>query len=609
MCGIAAIVSLGPRGGAVDRAELVAIRDAMASRGPDGSGAWLSEDGRVGLAHRRLAIIDLSDAAAQPMASADGRRVITFNGEIYNYRELRALLPDGGGRLRTASDTEVLLELYAAMGPAMLPRLRGMFAFALYDLGARRVLLARDLYGVKPLYFACDGATVRVASQVRALLAGGRVSRRQDPAGVVGFFLRGSVPEPFTLYEAIRALPAGSFAWVDERGVSEPQAYASIAAILTEAAHAPCLLGEPERVEAMRQAFLESVRYHLVADVRVGAFLSSGRDSTSIIGLARDAGAADLKTVTLAFSEYQGTPRDEAPLAEEVARYYGTDHTTRVIGRDEFQREFPKVVEAMDQPTVDAVNSYFVSRAVAEVGIKVALSGTGGDELLGGYFTYWKVPLAVRLWGLPSRIPGLGDAVLAAYRALTPAHSVRISPKSGAVLKYARDYPSAYFVLRAMYMPWELPAIVGPEVAREGMRRLDPVGLFARGLDPDPGRAFERVVALDSRFYLKDQLLRDIDWASMAHSLEVRVPLVEAHLLRAAAPLLVRARGDRKRFLPASPSKPLPPAVFTRKKTGFSVPLRQWVLGEKPGSKGHDFGMRGWARRLYDMAFRPEGGI
>jgi asparagine synthase (glutamine-hydrolysing) len=609
MCGIAAICSLDPRGPLVDRDELLRIRDSMAARGPDGFGEWISPDGRVALGHRRLAIIDLSPTGAQPMASADGAAVIVFNGEIYNYRELSALLPDGGAKLRGTSDTEVLLALYAAMGTAMLPHLRGMFAFVLFDVAGRRVLLARDLYGVKPLYHSADGGVVRVASQVRALLAGGRVSRRQDPAGVVGFFLRGSVPEPFTLYEAVRALPAGSYAWADERGVGEPKAYASIAAILADAVQGAAAVSEEERIEGMRRAFLDSVRYHLVSDVRVGAFLSSGRDSTSIIGLARDAGAVDLKTVTLAFTEYQGTPRDEAPLAEEVARYYGTDHTTRVISKDEFQREFPKVLEAMDQPTVDAVNSYFVSRAVAEVGIKVALSGTGGDELLGGYFTYWKVPLTVRLWGVPARVPLLGDAVLAAYRALAPRHSARVSPKSGAVIKYSRDYPSAYFVLRAMYMPWELGEIVGEDVAREGMRRLDPIGLFAQGLDPDPGRAFERVVALDSRFYLRDQLLRDIDWASMAHSLEVRVPLVEAHLLRAAAPLLVRARGDRKRYLPASPSKPLPRAVFTRPKTGFSVPLRQWVLGGERGGKGSEFGMRGWARRLYDTVFRPEGGI
>jgi len=389
MCGIVAIFGLNARAPKVGREELLRIRDGMASRGPDGHGIWISPDGPVRFAHRRLAIIDLSAAAAQPMISTDRDRVIVFNGEIYNYRELRELLPNAGAGLRTTSDTEVVLQLYATMGTAMLPRLRGMFAFALYDIPARRVLLARDLYGVKPLYIAADAVSVRIASQVRAQLAGGRVSRRQDPAGVVGFFLRGSVPEPFTLYERIRELAAGSYAWVDERGLSDPRPYASIAAILAEAVRDPAAISEPERVEPMRNAFLESVRYHLVADVRVGAFLSSGRDSTSIIGLARDAGAADLKTVTLAFTEYQGTARDEAPLAEEVAQHYVTDHTSRVISKDEFQREFPKVIEAMDQPTVDGVNSYFVSRAVAEVGIKVALSGTGGDEFSGGYFTLW----------------------------------------------------------------------------------------------------------------------------------------------------------------------------------------------------------------------------
>ena len=580
----------------------------MASRGPDGFGAWFSSDGRVGFGHRRLAIIDLSATGAQPMVSADGTRVIVFNGEIYNHRELRALLPDGGAGLRGTSDTEVLLELYSVMGTEMLPLLVGMFAFALYDIKAGKTLLARDLYGVKPLYYTTGSGAC--GSHPR--------SRLCSPAG--GFQAARTRPASSASSCAIR--PRAVHALRGDPGAARRQLHLGRRARGSGAAPVCVHRGDPRRgraqsgqglrtgeVEWMRQAFLDSVRHHLVSDVRIGAFLSSGRDSTSIIGLARDAGAADLKTVTLAFTEYQGTVRDEAPLAEEIARYYGTDHTTRVISKDEFQREFPKVIEAMDQPTVDAVNSYFVSRAVAEVGIKVALSGTGGDELLGGYFTYWKVPLAVRLWGIPARIPFFGDAVLATYRALAPKRSTRVSPKSGAIVKYSRDYPNAYFVLRAMYMPWELAAIVGEEVAREGMRRLDPVGLFARGLEPDPGRAFARVVALDSRFYMKDQLLRDIDWASMAHSLEVRVPLVEAHLLRAVAPLLVRARGDRKRYLPASPSKPLPRAVFTRPKTGFSVPLRQWVLGGKPGSKGSDFGMRGWARRLYDTAFRPDSGI
>ena len=609
MCGIAGIFAYDPSAGEVDRAELRAVRDAMRARGPDGSGEWFSADGRVGLGHRRLSIIDLSDAAAQPMVSADGTCAIVFNGEIYNYRELRRGLEAEGRRFATSSDTEVLLEAYRSRGTAMLPELRGMFAFALWDGTSRRLLLARDLYGVKPLYLAAGGGVARVASQVKALLAGGRVSGRQDPAGVAGFFLRGAVPEPFTLYESVRAVPAGSYLWVDERGAGEPEAFASIPAILADAVeHAPTLT-EEELQERFRRAFLESVRHHLVADVRVGMFLSSGRDSTSTVALAREAGAADLKTVTLTFTEYQGTRRDEAPLAEEVARHYGTDHSTVRITRADFAEEFPRVLEAMDQPTTDAVNSYFVSLAAARCGLKVALSGTGGDELLGGYGTFRKVPAMVRLARGPSRLPWLPDALQRAYVALTPRHNTHISQKHGAILKYGGSYAGAYLLKRAVFMPWDLPELMGVEAARAGLERLGMVGLIERALHPDPRQPFLRMVALESCQYLRDQLLRDIDWASMAHSLEVRVPLVEHHLLRDVAPLLVHATGQRKRFLTRSPAGGLPPAVLTRGKTGFSVPVREWMLGGENGGKGREFGRRGWARHVYDVAFRRQDAL
>lgn len=609
MCGIAAIFAFDPGAGLVNRQELRTIRDAMTARGPDGYGEWFSPDGRVGLASRRLAIIDLSDAAAQPMVAVGGDHVIVFNGEIYNYRELRAALEAEGHRFRSASDTEVLLELYKARGAAMLNDLRGMFAFALWDGPNRRALLARDLYGVKPLYIATDAGTVRVASQVKALLAGGRVSRRQDPAGVAGFFLRGVVPEPFTLYQAVRSLPAGSFAWVDERGVSEPTVFASIPAILAHAVeHAPSL-SEEELQAQFRHAFLDSIRYHLVSDVRVGVFLSSGRDSTSMVALARDVGATDLKTVTITFPGYRGTHRDESPLAEEVARQFHTDHTTVTITKAEFLAEFPRFIEAMDQPTMDGVNSYVVSWAAARCGLKVALSGTGGDELLAGYRTYRKVPRMVKLTRIPSRVPLLPEVVERAYLALTPKKSPHISQKLGAILKYGGSYAGAYFLKRAVFMPRDLPELMGVEAAREGLKRLDILGLIGKALIPDPRQPLARMVALESCLYMRDQLLRDHDWASMAHSLEVRVPLVEHHLLREVAPLLVHSRGDRKLYLARSPSKPLPAAVFKRPKTGFIVPTRQWLLGGERGTKGEEFGWRGWVRHLYDMAFRPEGGV
>ncbi|MCU1229240.1 MAG: asnB, partial [Acidobacteria bacterium] len=291
MCGINGIYAYRDSAPSVDRDELIATRECMHRRGPDAGDSWIGADGRVGLGHRRLAIIDLSPGGAQPMRR--GETVISFNGEIYNYRELRAELEARGKTFVSQSDTEVLLALYEEKQERMFGELRGMFAIALWDGARRRMLLARDPYGIKPLYYADDGATVRVASQVRALVAGGHVSKVFDPAGAAGFFLRGTVPEPFTMYRAVRALPAGSYSIVDENGVAEPVTYFSIAATLRDAVEAHVSFTEQQRQELVHEAVLESVRYHMVADVPVGAFLSAGIDSTAVVALARETGATE----------------------------------------------------------------------------------------------------------------------------------------------------------------------------------------------------------------------------------------------------------------------------------------------------------------------------
>ena len=251
MCGINGIFAYHSASSAPEEAELLATRDAMRVRGPDGSGAWWSGDRHCGLGHRRLSIIDLSDRASQPMTSEDGRSVVVFNGEIYNYPRLRVELEAKGARFRTTSDTEALLHLYARYGAEMVHQLRGMFAFAIWDEVRRGVFLARDPYGIKPLYTANDGWTFRFASQVKALLAGGHVSRDPEPAGIVGFHLFGSVPEPFTLYRDIRALPAGHTQWVDAAGPREPRPFANLAEVLAKGAANPTPVAElPERVRA-----------------------------------------------------------------------------------------------------------------------------------------------------------------------------------------------------------------------------------------------------------------------------------------------------------------------------------------------------------------------
>ena len=322
MCGLAGIFAYRHDAPPVDREELLRIREAMINRGPDGAGLWLSSDNRVGLAHRRLAIIDLSDTGAQPMATDDGQLRITFNGEIYNYRALRKELEAKGIRFRSESDTEVLLHLYADRGMDMVHALRGMYTFGIWDERRKGLFLARDPFGIKPLYYTNDGATLRFASQVKALAAGGGVNLTSDPAGHAGFYLWGHVPEPFTMYREVQALPAGTTLWLDRSGRPDVKRYVSIPDIYASAEAEPS--GHDARAikAELRRQLLDSVEHHLVADVPVGVFLSSGKDSTTLAALAGEL-KGNLRTITLGFREFQGTENDEVPIAEAVARQLG----------------------------------------------------------------------------------------------------------------------------------------------------------------------------------------------------------------------------------------------------------------------------------------------
>jgi asparagine synthase (glutamine-hydrolysing) len=402
------------------------------------------------------------------------------------------------------------------------------------------------------------------------------------------------------MYRSIRALPAGSYCFVDAKGVTGPIEYFSIAATLRDAFET----SPPRDPETLiHDAVLESVRYHLVADVPVGAFLSAGIDSTAVVGLAREAGASDLQTMTLRFEEYRGRVNDEAPLASIVAQQYGVPHTIRELTLDEFKRELPRIFDAMDQPSVDGLNSYFISKAAAGMGLKVAMSGTGGDELFGGYTSFRDIPRWMPLTRAFARVPHLGN-VLAELNSILARRSRHVSPKMGEIVRYGSSYAGAYLVKRGRFLAAELPEILGPEIAREGLQRLDLLRLIERTITPDPGTPYARVMALESSLYLRNQLLRDMDWASMAHSLEVRVPLVDPHLLRKLAPYLVKRSDRGKRLLAGAPRPPLPPEVRNRRKTGFTLPIKEWLQQE--GRVEH--GKRSWARKVYEEMFSAKRG-
>lgn len=594
MCGIAGICAYHDEANGVDRRELIAMGDHMKRRGPDGSGIWIADDARMGLAHRRLAIIDLSETGAQPMQSEDGRFVISFNGEIYNYRELRSTLKAAGYQFRTESDTEVMLHLYAQRGVDMVRALRGMFAFALWDARERLLVLARDPYGIKPLYYSDDGRTARFASQVKALLTTGTIARDVDPAGAVGFYLFGSVPEPFTTWRSIRSVPSGTTLVIDRNGPASPRPYYSIARTYCAAEHQK--KSAPDVMAEVHDALLDSVRNHLVADVPVGAFLSSGVDSGALVGLMRDAGAQSITTVTVGFDEFRGLPQDEAPLAAEVARLYGTQHTTRIVTRAEFEADLPRIMEAMDQPSIDGINTWFVAKAARELGLKVAVSGLGGDELLGGYPSFRSLPRWVRMMALPSRVP-LPQSLLRTVAAHAAA-MLGIHPKAAGMLEYGGTYAGGYLLNRGLFMPWELGAVLDAETVARGLERLLPLAMIDAQLEPRPRTAFARVATLESSLYMRNQLLRDTDWASMAHSLEVRVPLVDSVLLTRLAPLRLGSRGRNagKRMLAGAPSRPLPEAVTNRAKTGFTTPVETWMKKHVEAARGAASGSAPWAR-------------
>lgn len=582
MCGLSGFLAssgLGPGGSGEG---LVRICDHLRRRGPDGSGIWVSPDGLVGLGHRRLAIIDLSERAAQPMHA--GALSITFNGEIYNYQELRAGLLADGESFQSDSDTEVLLKLYARHGTRMFGLLRGMYAFALWDAQSQQLLLARDPFGIKPLYYGQSNGRLWFASQARALVDSGVLSAEPDVRGWNQFLLWGSVPEPRTAYASVRALPAGTYLQIKMgSGVPEPVAHFDLVRVYQSS-------DVRATQDDVRSAVLDSVRHHLIADVPVGVFLSAGIDSAAVLGLARDAGGTPA-SVTLGFEEFAGQARDEAPIAAQIAARYQSQHTIRRVSQAEFKADLPAILAAMDQPSIDGVNTWFVAKAARELGWKVALSGLGGDELFGGYPSFKNVPMWTRWLGWARNMPRLGEW---AGRAIGRIAS---HPKAQGLLRYGGTWSGAYYLRRGLFMPWEVDSQrpswlpLDRDAVVESLRDLDDL------LTPDPGSDHARVSVLESACYMRNQLLRDSDWASMAHSIELRVPLVDSVLAGRLAPHMpVAVRGAAKTALALAPSSPLPDSIINRPKTGFETPVGSWIRAA--GASEREPWARAWARQI-----------
>jgi asparagine synthase (glutamine-hydrolysing) len=355
----------------------------------------------------------------------------------------------------------------------------------------------------------------------------------------------------------------------------------------------------------MRAALLDSVSHHLVADVPVAVFLSAGLDSGALLGTMAEIGARDISAVTLAFEEFRGGPLDEAPLAADVAAHYGARHVVRTVGRAEFERDLPAILDAMDLPTTDGINTWFVAKAAKEAGIKVALSGLGADECFGGYPSFVDVPRSVHMLRPFRFLPGAGALARRLLSAAIQA-GIGIHPKAAGVLQYGGQWEGAYLLRRSVYMPWELDRILDHALLEEGLRRLAPLGRIAAELKSGrPLGDFDRVAALETSLYMRNQLLRDADWAGMAHGVEIRVPYVDPFFLAGLPSGDVLAAVDAKASIADLPRPPLPAASRTRSKTGFVTPVGGWISEAAGAAPNVSFSAasRAWALRVWQAGW------
>lgn len=595
MCGIAGVLRISASADSKIETAVQAMCDAMRARGTDAAGYWQNSEAGISLGHRRLSIIDLDERANQPLLSDDNRYVIVFNGEIYNYRELRAGLERDGESFRTQSDTEVLLKLFIRDGEKMLQKLRGMFAFAIWDQQTRSLFLARDPYGIKPLYVARNSDGWCFASQAKALLASGLVSDEPDVLGRAGFWLLGTVPSPRTFYRDISILRAGSWCRISpDTPDFNPVVYWDIGDSWRNAPD--CHLPEKEIREIVRHALADSVRNHLVADVPVGIFLSGGIDSGSLAGLMKENGANDLQGITIAFEEFAGKPQDEAPMAKQLAAHYGIRHHVRMVTRAEFEQDLPRILAAMDCPSIDGINTWYASKAVAELGLKVVVSGVGGDELFCGYPSFQQVPKLRSRWKRISAIPGLAHLVDVAFNAKALQSD---NSRWRWMAREANNLYGAYWLRRGLFTPDQLPELMSETYAHAALSEISPSAMIEMIAGQLPQDNHLAVGQMESMCYLRNQLLRDSDWASMDHGVELRTPLVDAWLLRDLMPVMQAfSKYADKNLLSGAPRTILPAAILQRKKTGFTTPVQQW-LGEMVPELKDDGGSRSWARYVY----------
>lgn len=598
MCGIAGVIKSaeGPRDRV--REAVSRMQACLRFRGPDDEGVFVSPDGRAAFAHTRLSILDLSPAGHQPMSTPDGRYTITFNGEIYNFLSLRKELETAGVPLASRSDTEVILRLYEREGPGCVRRLRGMFAFAIWDEVEKRCFFARDPLGIKPLYYYRTAEGLAFASEVRALLRGDGIEGRLGMVGLYGYLTTGTVPEPATLLRGVAMLGAGHWMeWRDGRVRVEKFWGVNFA---DEA------MGREDAARLTREALVDSLRHHFVSDVPVGIFLSGGLDSTTLLALSAEAGAGRVATYSITFEEPEW---NEGPLARRIAEHFGSEHHEFKITADIGREWLEEFLESVDQPTIDGFNTFCVSKVAHQHGAKVVLSGLGGDELFAGYRSFVALPRMIRWMGAT----GFAHPMYQRVGGWLESHSASSKARRmGDFMQKDNSCAAFYRSFRAVFAHAE---------AEELAATMLPYGVVpgrgSREPRPEEGWTLRDAVSfLELTSYMRNQLLRDSDVMSMRWGLELRVPFVDSELIETIGrvPAALRLRHGKKLLIEAVPE--LPRWLLDQPKRGFTFPFERWfadrwrdLLRDAVPPQGIvlDTWYRGWALAVLRHWMRRNG--
>ncbi|MFI5158853.1 MAG: asparagine synthase (glutamine-hydrolyzing) [Sphingobacteriales bacterium] len=550
MCRIAGIISPGLSSDEIAK-KVKLMCTALQHGGPDDEGIFVDDERHLGLGQRRLSIIDLSNNGHQPMADVDEKAWITFNGEIYNYLEIKKELLTAGAKFRSSTDTEVIIQAYLCWGTAAFEKLNGMFAFALYDKAKNITYLVRDTGGIKPLYYCADKGQLNFASEVRAFKAAG-LAIEPDKNWQVRFLAYGHIPEPHTTLKNVYSLPKGHFlCWDNAKATFTLTAY-------NTSTNKISIFNADDAREQIAKILAESVSRQLIADAPIGVFLSGGVDSSLITLLANQQKHTALKTISIHFDE---KAYDESAFQKIIRDKIEGEKFDHLVKQRDFEECFPQILSAMDMPTTDGINTWFISKYAQQDGLKAVLSGIGADELYGGYPSFNRIQYLKYLRSVPAALFSLAMPLLAdQYKKLE-------------FLKY--NNPAAdYLFLRALFSPSAIADILDTDVKQVA-------DILFSGDDTPTTKVYDKPYAskLETNFYMQNQLLRDTDVMSMNHGLEVRVPFLDElfiNLTNQISPEL-RFSGQPKKLLTDSFKDLLPKEIWNRPKMGFSFPLQKWM--------------------------------